>query len=63
LVATAGGELVARHARAWGRHQVLTDPLAVAAETSSVAGARPWSPGTAEVEKQDLAVHDGLGAA
>ncbi|MEZ5232337.1 MAG: IS21 family transposase [Acidimicrobiales bacterium] len=63
FVATAGGEVVARHARAWGRHQVLTDPVHVAAREQQRRQRTPVIAQDAEVEERDLSVYDGLGAA
>jgi transposase len=63
LVATAGGEVVARHVRAWGRHQVLTDPVHVAAREEQRRQRAPVSAPGSEVEERDLSVYDRLGAA
>jgi hypothetical protein len=63
LVATAGGEVVARHARAWGGHQVLTDPVDVAAREEQRQRRTAVIAQDAQVEERDFSVYDGLGAA
>ena len=62
FIAIASGEVVARHARAWGRHQVLTDPEHVAAREQQRQRSAPVLAAETDVEERDLAVYDRLGA-
>jgi transposase len=56
LVATCGGDVVARHARSWARHQTITDPAHELARKLIPAVETSVDPD--EVEVRDLAVYD-----
>lgn len=63
VTATLAGDTVAAHPRAWGRHQVLTDPTHVAARDHQRQQRQAPVTRDAEVETRDLTVYDRLGAA
>lgn len=60
VTVTCAGEVVARHARSWARHRVVTDPDHDAARRAMhLARAGLAAPGgDDEVEQRDLAVYD-----
>jgi transposase len=63
VTATTGDTTVACHERAWGRHQVITDPAHIAARDALRQQPVVTASRDAEVEVRDLAVYDQLGAA